>query len=43
MTVPKEWREGLIVNLFKKGNREDPGSYRDIALLSEVGKLSFVK
>ena len=26
-TVPKQWREGLIVNLFKKGDREDPGNY----------------
>ena len=23
--VPPEWKEGLIVNLFKKG---DPGNYR---------------
>ena len=27
-TVPRQWREGLIVNLFKKGDREDPGNYR---------------
>ena len=37
-TVPKQWREGLIVNLFKKGDREDPGNYRGITLLSVVGK-----
>ena len=24
-TVPRQWREGRIVNLFKKGDREDPG------------------
>ena len=35
-TVPKQWREGLIVNLFKKGDREDPGNYRGITLLSVV-------
>ena len=29
---------GLIVNLFKKGDREDPGNYRGITLLSVVGK-----
>ena len=29
-------REGLIVNLFKKGDREDPGNYRGITLLSVV-------
>ena len=31
--VPREWREGLIINLFKKGDREDPGNYRGITLL----------
>ena len=31
--VPKEWREGLIVNLFKKGDKEEPGNYRGITLL----------
>ena len=25
--VPEEWREGLVVNLFKKGNRKEPGNY----------------
>ena len=24
--VPPQWREGLIVNLFKKGDKEDPGN-----------------
>ena len=38
-TVPKQWREGLIVNLFKKGDKEDPGNYRGITLLSIVGKV----
>ena len=33
------WRKGLIVNLFKKGDREDPGNYRGITFLSVVGKL----
>ena len=37
--VPKKWREGLIVNLFKKGDREDPGNYRGKTLLSVVGKV----
>ena len=37
--VPRQWREGLIINLFKKGDREDPGNYRGITLLSVVGKL----
>ena len=38
-TVRKQWIEGLIVNLFKKGDREDPGNYRGITLLSVVGKV----
>ena len=37
--VPRQWREGLIVNLFKKGDREDLGNYRGITLLSVVGKV----
>ena len=37
--VPTYWREGLIVSLFKKGDREDPGNYRGITLLSVIGKL----
>ena len=30
---------GLIVSLFKKGDREEPGNYRGITLLNLVGKL----
>ena len=26
--VPPQWREGLVVNLLKKGNKEYPGKYR---------------
>ena len=37
--VPIQWREGLIVNLFKKGDREDSGNYRGITLLSVVWKV----
>ena len=37
--VPRQWREGLIVYLFKKGDREQPGNYRGITLLSVVGKV----
>ena len=37
--VPPKWCEGLIVNLFKKGDKEDPGNYRGINLLSVVGKV----
>ena len=37
--VHRQWREGLIVNLFKEEDREDPGNYRGITLLSVVGKV----
>ena len=37
--APSFWREGLIVSLFKKGDKEDPGNYRGITLLNVVGKL----
>ena len=30
---------GLIVNIFKKRDREDPANYRGITLLSAVGKV----
>ena len=39
--VPPQWREGLIVNLFKKGDKEDPGNYSGITLLSVVGNVFF--
>ena len=34
-----QWRQGLIVSLYKKGDAEDPGNYRGITLLNVVGKL----
>ena len=37
--APRQWRDGLIVNIFKKGDREDPGNYRGITLLSVLGKV----
>ena len=37
--VPRQWREDLTVNLFKKGEREDPGNCRGITLLSVVQKV----
>ena len=37
--VPEQWGCGMIVPLFKEGEREDCGNYRGIALLSIVGKL----
>ena len=37
--TPKRWREGVVVNLFKKGDKAEPGNYRGITLLSTVGKI----
>ena len=31
-------REGVVVNLFKKGDKADPGNCRGITLLSTVGE-----
>ena len=36
--APRRWREGVVVNLFKNGDKVDPGKYKGIALLSTVGK-----
>jgi hypothetical protein len=36
---PKRWGQGTIFPLFKEGSRLDPGNYRPIALLSQIGKL----
>ena len=36
--MPKRGREGVVVNLFKKGDKADPGNYREITLISTVGK-----
>ena len=33
---PRRWREG-VVNLFKKGDKAEPGNCRGITLLSTVG------
>ena len=38
--IPKEWRMGLIVPIWKrKGDVNDPGKYSGITLLSQVLKL----
>ena len=31
--VPRQWRD---VNIFKKGDREDPGNYRGISVVGKV-------
>ena len=37
--VPQEWRDALIVPLFKKGNRSDPCNHRPVRLTSVVCKV----
>ena len=36
---PQDWREAVVVPIFKKGNRADPADYRPICLTSCVSKL----
>jgi exonuclease III len=38
-TIYKGWQRSAVVNLFKEGDRADPGNYRGIALISCLGKL----
>ena len=37
--IPHEWREAIIVPIYKKGSRAECGNYRGISLLSVVGKI----
>ena len=36
---PSIWAEGIIVPIFKKGEKNDPANYRGITLVSCLGKL----
>ena len=38
-TVPRDWRDGEITALFKKGNRAEPSNYRPVSLTSVVCKI----
>ena len=37
--IPNEWQRSLVVNLYKEGDKADPGNYRGIALISCLGKV----
>jgi hypothetical protein len=37
--VPAEYKDTILVNLFKKGDPTDTNNYRGIALMSHIGKL----
>lgn len=37
--VPKIWKDAIIIPIYKKGSPDDPENYRNISLLSIVGKI----
>ena len=37
--TPASWQRSVVVNLFKEGDKTEPGNYRGIALISCLGKL----
>ncbi|KFP95982.1 hypothetical protein N330_03445, partial [Leptosomus discolor] len=37
--VPGDWKKGYIAPTFKKGRKEDPGSYQSVSLPSVPGEI----
>uniref|UniRef100_A0A2D4PU68 Reverse transcriptase domain-containing protein n=2 Tax=Micrurus surinamensis TaxID=129470 RepID=A0A2D4PU68_MICSU len=37
--IPKVWKDAIIVPILKKGSPSNPGNFRNISLLSVLGKL----
>ncbi|KFM02251.1 hypothetical protein AS27_07969, partial [Aptenodytes forsteri] len=37
--VPRDWRKGNIIAIFKKDDKEDPGTFRPASLTSVPGKI----
>ena len=36
---PETWNHGHIHSIYKNGSKKDPSNYREITLLSSLGKL----
>ena len=41
--TPRDWQTGVIIPIFKKGERKQCTSYREISLLSFPGKVFYIK
>ena len=37
--IPKDWKDGIIVPVFKNGRRKDSGNYRGVSHLSIAEKI----
>src|SRR5690348_16492317 len=37
--IPTQWKESLVIPIFKKGKRSDPYNYRPISLTSTICRL----
>jgi len=37
--LPEEWKESIIVSIYKKGDKTNCSNYRDISLLTTMHKI----
>ncbi|KFQ11435.1 hypothetical protein N329_01325, partial [Haliaeetus albicilla] len=37
--VPVDWRLALVMSIYKKGQKADPGNYRPVSLTSVLGRV----